>query len=303
MGLLCPAKSCTELLSLTSLEQVVDEFLLELLRKNLEHKERKFSLKAIKTMEGLVSCPGCNYTGLLDNEQYEFVCGNTNCTVRCCRYCKSKWTNKDDHLGCYLLSSVGTECFNDFTILPINWQKADTSYNAFHVKIETSSLEGLGWNEYFQKTNPTKRIVALWRIQNRRLWERYVVKRKHMAEELGLENIQEKALFHGTRHENINLIANEGFDFRVQTVNGSKWGKGIYFGKSAAYSQTFACDRNCMFIARVLCGQSTYGHENLTRPPHNSSGRMFDSCVDNIESMYTVFDNTQCYPEILLQFN
>ncbi|CAL1529287.1 unnamed protein product [Lymnaea stagnalis] len=175
MGLLCVAKSCQEQLFLTSLELTVDAFVLGLLRKNIQQKEMEASSNVIKNMEGLVSCPSCKYSGLMENEQHEFVCGNNNCTVRCCRYCKSKWTNKDDHLGCYLLSSVGTECFNDIKDSPLNWEKTDMSSNDFQVKIDPTSLEGLGWNEYFQKTNPKMRIVAIWRIQNRRLWERYVV--------------------------------------------------------------------------------------------------------------------------------
>ncbi|CAL1529289.1 unnamed protein product [Lymnaea stagnalis] len=306
MGLLCTAESCQEQLCLTSLEQIVDEFLLGLLRKNIQQKELEISTNAIKKMDGLVSCPSCNYSGLVDNGQYEFVCGNYNCTMRCCRYCKSKWTKKHDYEICCLLSSVGTECLNDITVLPLNWENADIVCDDFQVKIDPTSHEAIRWRTYFKKTNPrVKNIVGLWRIQNRRLWERYVLKRKHMVEELGIENIQEKALFHGTRYENINLICNEGFDFRVQAANGNSLGKGIYFSQSAAYSQTYACPRKHMFIARVLCGQWIDGNQSLTRPPHNPSGRMFDSCVDNIESptMYTVFDNTQCYPEILLQFS
>ncbi|CAL1529288.1 unnamed protein product, partial [Lymnaea stagnalis] len=84
----------------------------------------------------------------------------------------------------------------------------------------------------------------------------------------------------GTKFTNIKVICSEGFDFRVQAANGSALGRGIYFSKTSAYSQKFACAKKHMFVARVLCGQSTCGNQNLTRPPHNRSGRMFDSCVD-----------------------
>lgn len=60
-----------------------------------------------------------------------------------------------------------------------------------------------------------------------------------------------------------------------------------------------------MIIARVLCGTSTIGGPNLTRPPADEDGRLFDTCVDQGPTpfIYTVFDNSQCYPAALVQYN
>merc|ERR1711963_951398 len=103
-----------------------------------------------------------------------------------------------------------------------------------------------------------------------------------MIQEIGQNNLNERYLFHGTRNENINKIAAEGFDMRVPTANGARFGKGIYFALNASYSIRFAKQCKMMFIARVLCGTSTLGKEHFTRPPVDvRTGRLFDSCLDS----------------------
>ena len=80
---------------------------------------------------------------------------------------------------------------------------------------------------------------------------------------------------------------------------------GIYFALNASYSIRFAKQCKMMFIARVLCGTSTLGKEHFTRPPVDvRTGRLFDSCLDSDKQtyMYIIFDNSQVYPELLVEF-
>ena len=69
----------------------------------------------------------------------------------------------------------------------------------------------------------------------------------------------EKFLFHGTSHDVVDAICFQNFDFRVCGKNGTNYGKGVYFSKSASYSHRYStADSKChyfMFLANVLVGK------------------------------------------------
>lgn len=76
-----------------------------------------------------------------------------------------------------------------------------------------------------------------------------------------------------------------------------------YFSTVASYSEKYARGSRAMFLTRVLCGLYTVGNSDDTHPPY-ANGRMYDSCVDNLENplMYMVYANDQCYPEYVIHF-
>lgn len=63
-----------------------------------------------------------------------------------------------------------------------------------------------------------------------------------------------------------------------------------------------------MFIAKVLVGRYTTGHNHYRKPPpldlSDPYGRAYDSCVDNMvdPKIYVIFDSAQCYPEYLIEY-
>ena len=69
----------------------------------------------------------------------------------------------------------------------------------------------------------------------------------------------EKFLFHGTSHNMVDAICFQNFDFRVCGKNGTKYGKGAYFSKSASYSHRYSTADSkghyYMFNANVLVGK------------------------------------------------
>ena len=80
---------------------------------------------------------------------------------------------------------------------------------------------------------------------------------------------------------------------------------GIYFATDAAYSLKFAFQCKAMFMARVVCGVATLGKATYTRPPENpADDRFYDSCVNRLDrpGIYVIFDNSQVYPEVVVEF-
>ena len=80
---------------------------------------------------------------------------------------------------------------------------------------------------------------------------------------VGLRDLNEKYLFHGTKATDPMFIwrGEEGFDFRFSNFN-SLWGLGSYFASDASYSHGFAhtYQQNGqiyyqMFVAKVLTGK------------------------------------------------
>ena len=125
---------------------------------------------------------------------------------------------------------------------------------------------------------------------------------------------EEERLFHGTREEETaRCICHQNFDPRMNGVNGTQYGKGAYFSKTAEYSHAFTRPNGekgirFMFCARVAVGNVVAGRPEYPRPPpldpRKPHGLLYDSCVDDVRSpkIFVIFDNDQCYPEYLIEY-
>ena len=84
-------------------------------------------------------------------------------------------------------------------------------------------------------------------------------RKKHELKEK-LENIDEIYLYHGTKDSTVDHICVQNFDWRLNGVNGTVYGQGSYFSKSAAYSHNYTTPSNSnnryMFVASVIAGRS-----------------------------------------------
>ncbi|XP_033751396.1 uncharacterized protein LOC117335480 [Pecten maximus] len=65
-----------------------------------------------------------------------------------------------------------------------------------------------------------------------------------------------------------------------------------------------------MFLAKVLVGKYTGGHNGLRKPPPlypctDPYGKCYDSCVDNIHNpkIFVIFDTAQAYPSYVLEYH
>lgn len=122
----------------------------------------------------------------------------------------------------------------------------------------------------------------------------------------------EQNLFHGTPDEaTVRCICYQNFDPRMHGRHGTVYGNGIYFSTTAKYSHQYTqknAGRRFMFLARAVVGKPILGKPGMNRPPpvdpSRPHGVLFDSCVNSISnpSIFVIFDNEQCYPEFLIEY-
>lgn len=90
-------------------------------------------------------------------------------------------------------------------------------------------------------------------------------------------------MFHGTREQNIEIIANRGFDVNYNKV--SAYGRGTYFAKNANYSCGYTdCDKDkisYMFLCDVVVGKTTCVGSNMSIDTQN-----YDNSVDNPNNIH-----------------
>uniref|UniRef100_A0A4W5MBU7 Poly [ADP-ribose] polymerase n=1 Tax=Hucho hucho TaxID=62062 RepID=A0A4W5MBU7_9TELE len=154
-------------------------------------------------------------------------------------------------------------------------------------------------------------IRLIERIQNPTLWRSLQIKKHDMELRNGHQK-NEKRLFHGTCHTNINHINNHGFNRSFAGKNATAFGDGTYFAVGASYSASNTYSRpdhqgqKYMYLCRVLTGDFTAGRHGMTVPPAKSTTtvELYNSVTDNPSgpSIFVVFHDNQAYPEYLITF-
>jgi tankyrase len=162
-------------------------------------------------------------------------------------------------------------------------------------------------------------IVRIQKIQNRKLWDRYI----HRKREVSLENgnqANERMLFHGSPF--INAIVQKGFDERHAYIGGM-FGAGIYFAENSSKSNQYVygigggtgCpshkDRSCyqclrhLLMCRVTLGKSfvQYNAIKIAHAPPGHHSVMGTPSVGGLNySEYVVYRGEQAYPEYLIAY-
>uniref|UniRef100_A0A4W6C2L5 Poly [ADP-ribose] polymerase n=1 Tax=Lates calcarifer TaxID=8187 RepID=A0A4W6C2L5_LATCA len=218
------------------------------------------------------------------------------------------------------LSSHSCSCFSE---APIFWEKVDPTSPYQLIPVSELTPEYNTVAGYVKKEGLLDRsIVSIRRIQNLDLWEMYCRKKKQLMRIQGVEEIQERRLFHGTDSKNVDSICKYNFDVRLAGQHGHSYGKGVYFAKHASYADKYSTsstdpfslyggltgsvfrDTKIIFLARVMVGKSTLGKSHYKKPDDGSSENSHNSCVDNIKhpNMFVIFDPNQIYPEYLIQY-
>lgn len=85
---------------------------------------------------------------------------------------------------------------------------------------------------------------------------------------------------------------------------------GSYFATDASYSDKYSSCHNSrskiMFVALVLVGDYTTGHQSYVKPPAKGNSKTFyNSCVNSESNpkIYVIFDKQQIYPEYLINYS
>ena len=122
-------------------------------------------------------------------------------------------------------------------------------------------------------------------------------------------------MWHGTKPELLDTIAQRGFDERVGALSGM-FGAGVYFADMCSKSDQY-CTPNrdqsfFLFLSRAMFGavfDTRKPMPQTRRPPEmlRIKGRSHDSIVyvpgGKHYSEYIVYDKAQTYPEYLIEFN
>ncbi|XP_069791049.1 protein mono-ADP-ribosyltransferase PARP14-like isoform X2 [Narcine bancroftii] len=167
--------------------------------------------------------------------------------------------------------------------------------------------------KFTQSSKNQATIIKIERIQNRKLWQSYSVRKQTVERKIPGTNI-EQILYHGTTKEIAQKVIKTGFNRSFCGRNATAYGKGTYFALNAAYS----CDNKysnpdedeCKYIyqARVITGNKCVGNKGMLEPaPVNAQGDATDLCdcaVDNLKNpkIFVIFCDDGAYPEYLITF-
>ena len=185
-------------------------------------------------------------------------------------------------------------------------------------------------------------ITGLEQIRNVRLWKSYDFRREEVRKELDGKpilpvtsgfvsctwaqlnsTVNEILVLHGTKSENVDLIANFGFDERLSREKGL-YGQGIYFTdqtcKAFQYSGAASHSEGCFIITRLVLGDPHYAQGPLVntrveplRDPNDASRGRFHSVLASsgtphgggskqVHREFVIFNGAQAYPELIVRF-
>ena len=200
---------------------------------------------------------------------------------------------------------------------PPEWESQQNDIELFDV--QKGSTEWIDVDNLMKQTIPNVNMFYLDRIQNRKLWDKYALEKKHMSERNGGDaQVHEKLLFHGTGDTDPQTIimSPKGIDFRYSRRDYQLlWGTGAYFAVNASYSDNYYyVDQKLrvkqLLLVKVLTGNScSYGIKNdpnLTKPPPLSEGNplLYDTVngFTNGSIVYVVYDHDRAYPAYLISY-
>ena len=165
-------------------------------------------------------------------------------------------------------------------------------------------------------------ILSVERLQNPSLWQGYVCKRRTIVQRESSRNpeynegqVEKRWLFHGTDKDTVEKIYQMGFNRIFAGRNMTRYGKGSYFARDAAYSLNYsradAQGKRYMLLNRVAIGECGQGEEDIPEPPKRPDARagehlLYDSTVDKLPmkraTIFVTYHDAQAYPEYLVTY-
>ncbi|CAK8697157.1 unnamed protein product [Clavelina lepadiformis] len=151
------------------------------------------------------------------------------------------------------------------------------------------------------------------RVQNPTLYKQFIAQKGKVEARMkaaGITNIPvTQQLFHGTSADVCQKVYKDGFDRSYAGKNATMYGRGVYFAKTAQYSNGYATpDANGqrrMFLAEVVTGEYCKGNQSVITPPMKPNQTdLYDSVVDNPSSpsIFVVFKDASVYPLYVLTY-
>ncbi|KAH9499184.1 hypothetical protein Btru_004362 [Bulinus truncatus] len=191
-------------------------------------------------------------------------------------------------------------------LLPKKWDRMSKEENLKIVTVKPGSPEYTKVEKHFQSKGANASIKKIERIQNKALYQQYSVKKRDLDLHNPKGHMNEMKLFHGTSPGPIPMINENGFNRSYCGVNGTAYGKGVYFALNSSYSVGYAKPdihgNRHMYQVRVLVGENVQtGASTNYLPNKPSTNRPYDSGGDGSQ-IYVIFHDAQVYPEYLITF-
>ncbi|XP_028392654.1 protein mono-ADP-ribosyltransferase PARP14-like [Dendronephthya gigantea] len=128
-------------------------------------------------------------------------------------------------------------------------------------------------SDLFNKTASSHTIVQIERIQNPSLYKLYFIKKRGLDEKKGSN---EMILFHGTKGDKLKEINESGLNRNYAGINGTAFGKGVYFARDASMSVGYTqpdstTSKRYMYVANVAVGEYAAGKSSMLVPPQKSN--------------------------------
>jgi len=180
------------------------------------------------------------------------------------------------------------------------------------------------------------KILQIERIQNRALWQSYVVKRQTICNretklkgekadskdasiirQRALQRFERCWLYHASKKEDINKIIQQGFNRSFCGKNATMYGKGVYFARDSSYSASRVYSvpdkkgNQYMMACRVVVGEYCRGKKDAVVPDvrDTRSHTLYDTTVGLLgndtmrnPSIYVTYHDAQAYPEYIIKF-
>ncbi|TNV84413.1 hypothetical protein FGO68_gene14258 [Halteria grandinella] len=192
---------------------------------------------------------------------------------------------------------------------PRHWDNDPSLIRQLNVKTEEfKTIE-----TEFKKTIPNAQIIKVERIQNKRLWQQFLLEQNNMLDKLmSKEDLNIRYHFHGTRKTSPSYIYKSEQGFNGYYSNDGMWGRAIYFAAKASYSHdyrhTLPDGTFQMFQARVILGKckEMIPDSSLREPPfiEGSTTVRYDSVqgITKDTDVFMVYSNAKAYPEYLITY-
>ncbi|CAG0896861.1 unnamed protein product, partial [Darwinula stevensoni] len=186
---------------------------------------------------------------------------------------------------------------------PSHWEPMPNDKLVMMVALDESSDEYKRVAGYLPQKLEVHRIE---RVQNPYFWEMYQNCRELFLRhhDRDLEKLNERYLWHGTRHENVPDICAKNLDWRYHGRCGAQaYGQGTYFSHTPHVSLKYAPPSaslhggRCLLLVRVLVGKCAGGHALMKMPPSGC-----DTTVNNVSypSIFVKYHDQEIYPEYVL---
>lgn len=147
---------------------------------------------------------------------------------------------------------------------------------------------------------PNSCVLWIDEISNKKLYATYMQQKETLTKIYG--KVSEFSLFHGTKYDCVDAIADEGFKAKMNIT--SVYGNGTYFATTSSQASLYMrtlTDVCYMFLSDVLVGTKSYTKMKTGAPGEVLVDKMKDTCI--FACIFVVPEDSSTYPRYIIAFH